>query len=197
MREKGLVKKEVWVRPEHAGLLSNCERQLREKEPGLVGLVSNTKGVISMDNATDAWTTQSLVDALSQSVICKAEQAQVELVDGVEPSILVTMREFGDLPIYMTVSGNQIIVEALLWSVEDVKDVEAFNDAVLRTHKYFPLSTISLDHVGDTSYYHMFGALSATSKLENVVLEIETLASNVIQATEAYGEFLSLSVAAS
>jgi uncharacterized protein YjfI (DUF2170 family) len=39
----------------------------------------------------------------------------------------------------------------------------------------------------------MFGALSATSRMTNVLLEIETLARNVIQATEAYGEFLSTS----
>lgn len=36
----------------------------------------------------------------------------------------------------------------------------------------------------------MFGALSATSVLPNIVFEIETLASNVIQATEAYSNFL-------
>lgn len=38
----------------------------------------------------------------------------------------------------------------------------------------------------------MFDALSATSRMANVLLEIETLARNVIQATEAYGEFLPL-----
>ncbi len=36
----------------------------------------------------------------------------------------------------------------------------------------------------------MFGALSSSSDLANVVFEIEMLASNVIQATEAYAEFL-------
>ncbi|MDX1453255.1 MAG: YjfI family protein [Oleiphilaceae bacterium] len=150
-----------------------------------------------MGNTSDAWTTQSLAESLLQAPFCQAGQATIEVVDGVEPSILVTMREFGDLPVYMTVSGNQIIAEALLWSVDDVNDVSAFNDAILRTHKYFPLSTISLDNIGGKDYYHMFGALSATSKLENVVLEIETLASNVIQATEAYGDFLSFASAAS
>jgi len=75
--------------------------------------------------------------------------------------------------------------------------VTGFNDAVLRTHKYFPLSTISLDKLGDDGdYYHMFGALSSSSILHNVVFEIEVLANNVIQATEAYSEFLSIPVAA-
>ena len=92
--------------------------------------------------------------------------------------------------------GDQIIVEAVLWSASDVSDPVQFNDAVLRTHKYLPLSTISLDQVDGEDYYHMFGALSATSLLANVVFEIEVLASNVIQATEAYGEFLTLPLAA-
>ena len=39
----------------------------------------------------------------------------------------------------------------------------------------------------------MFGALSASSILPNVVLEIETLADNVIKATEAYEDFLKAS----
>ena len=35
-----------------------------------------------------------------------------------------------------------------------------------------------------------YGALSATSILSNVLYEIETLASNVIRATEAYEGYL-------
>ena len=93
--------------------------------------------------------------------------------------------------IFITVVGEQIVVESVLWSVDDVADVAGFNNAVLRTHKYFPLSTISLDTMANgDSVYHMFGALSASSLLSNVVLEIDMLANNVIQATQAYAEFL-------
>ncbi|MEC8429025.1 MAG: DUF2170 family protein, partial [Pseudomonadota bacterium] len=57
--------------------------------------------------------------------------------------------------------------------------------------------TISLDKVsGNEDYYHMFGALSSTSSLQNIIFEIEVLANNVLQATEAYSEFLSIPVAA-
>jgi uncharacterized protein YjfI (DUF2170 family) len=107
------------------------------------------------------------------------------------------MRDYGDLPIFLTVSGEQIVVEAVLWSAAEINDIAAFNDSILRTHKYFPLSTISLDSMSDgADYYHMFGALSSTSILPNVVFEIEVLASNVIQATSAYSGFLSASVEA-
>lgn len=140
---------------------------------------------------TPMWTTLQLHDALQKTDLLESGRANIELIEGAEPALLLEMTEFGDLPIFITVSGEQIIVESVLWSHEDVNDLPGFNEAVLRTHKYFPLSTISLDKLSDgKDYYHMFGALSSTSLLSNVVFEIEVLASNVLQATEAYSEFL-------
>jgi uncharacterized protein YjfI (DUF2170 family) len=102
----------------------------------------------------------------------------------------MVMYEYGDLPIFLTVSGEQIVVESMLWSASEVKDLVLFNETVLRTHKYFPLSNISLDKLDGDDCYHMFGALSSASSLQNIIFEIEILASNVIQATEAYADFL-------
>ncbi|GAB1264217.1 hypothetical protein NBRC116493_10690 [Aurantivibrio infirmus] len=150
-----------------------------------------------MTATNEVWTTTSLFGALQDAELFKSGQASVELIDGVEPALHIVMFEYGDLPVFLTVSGEQIIVEAVLWSVSAVNDVNRFNEAILRTHKYFPLSTISLDIVGDgKDYYHMFGALSSSSILPNVIFEIETLASNVIQATEAYSEFLNIAIEA-
>lgn len=190
LREQGLVKKEVWVRPENAKQLAVVERQLRVLE-GIDGLT----GVNAMTDKMEAWTTASLYKALKETEFFSSHQATIELIDGVEPALHVVMAEYGDLPLFLTVAGEQIVVESVLWSIAEVVDVVGFNEAVLRTHKYFPLSTISLDSMGaDGDYYLMFGALSSTSVLHNVVFEIEVLASNVIQATEAYSEFLSIAV---
>lgn len=206
LREQGLVKKEVWIRPEHSRRLTAYEVQLRERDPFLSSLVNEgvkmgVKGMTKEGSVLDgqrSWTTEGLFDALTGTEMIAAGRAKLELIDGVQSSLHVVMCDYGDLPIFLTVFGEQIVVEAMLWSVKEVSDVAKFNDAVLRTHKYFPLSTISLDRVGDEGdYYHMFGALSASSSLANVVQEIETLASNVIQATEAYGEYLTISLAAS
>ncbi|MFC3679081.1 biofilm formation regulator BacA [Bacterioplanoides pacificum] len=191
LREQGLVKKEVWILPEHAKQLSEFEKQLRKP-----GEVSETTGVVTMTENIKRWTTASLYDALRQAELFAEQRATIELIDGVDPALHIVMNEYGDLPLFLTVVGDQIIVEAVLWSASDVSDLVQFNDAVLRTHKYLPLSTISLDQVDGEDYYHMFGALSATSLLANVIFEIEVLASNVIQATEAYGEFLTLPLAA-
>lgn len=151
-----------------------------------------------MSDAIKTWNTTSLYEALKSTELFTSGQASIELIDGIEASLHIVMHEVGDLPVFLTVSGEQIIVESVLWSVDEVTDQARFNETVLRTHKYFPLSTISLDSVGRASdYYHMFGSLSSASILPNIVFEIEVLASNVIQATEAYSEFLSFPVAAS
>ncbi len=188
LRELGLIKKEVWILPENAKWLGKFEKLLRDQfdEETL------EKGVKEMTEMKK-WSTSSLFDALATEPLFDGCRATIELIDGVEPAIHLVMHEYGDLPLFLTASGEQILVEAVLWSKDEVADVEGFNEAILRTHKYFPLSTISLDVLGDgKAYYQMFGALSATSILPNVVFEIEVLSSNVIQAAEAYGEYLAL-----
>jgi len=190
LREQGLVKKEVWIWPDNAKRLTAVEKQLRNPNVSTWINVGDLM-VNNMNESTGLWTTQTLYQALKKEALFTQGGATVELIEGVEPSLYIEMNEFGDLPVFLTVAGEQIIVEAVLWSKSDVVNVSGFNDAVLRTHKYFPLSTISLDAMSDgEDYYHMFGALSSSSLISNVIFEIEVLATNVIQATEAYGEFL-------
>lgn len=198
LREQGLVKKEIWIRPENASLLGGVEAKLRQL-PAHEMASSQELPVIGDRIMADPslWTTTTIFQALRKEGIFKNEQVSIELIDGVEPAVHIVMHEYGDLPIFITASGDQIIVEAVLWALDDVLDIDRFNEAILRTHKFFPLSTISLDTVGKgLDYYYMFGALSANSLLSNVVLEIEMLAVNVMQATEAYSEFLGVAIEA-
>lgn len=184
LRDQGLVKKEVWIRPEHSKQLLAIEKRLRQ--PSEVAELA--RGQV-MQESNGLWTTQSLYQALMSTEL--AHQSQIELIEGAEPVIHLTLSDFGDLPLFITVAGEQIIVECLLWPVSEVTNTQEFNEVVLKTHKYFPLSTISLEPTaqGDDCYF-MFGALSHASILNSVLIEIETLASNVLQATEAYSEFL-------
>ncbi len=190
LREQGLIKKEVWIRPENARLLSQAEKKLRE--PNLVETIKEGEFVMTnLHEMPELWTSQSLKAALEQEPLFTLNQASIELIEGIDASLFIEMKAFGGLPVFLTVVGEQIIVESVLWPVDAVSDVAGFNDAVLRTHKYFPLSTISLDTMANgESVYHMFGALSASSLLSNVLFEIDMLANNVIQATQAYAEFL-------
>jgi len=185
LRDKGFVKKEVWILPENASRLLAFEKQLR-----MTVTTTTDKGVGVMTTNNSKWTTIQLYEALNISDLSKEGQASIEIIEGIEPSLQIIMHEYGDLPIFVTVSGEQIIAESVLWPASDVPDRNLFNDVILRSHKYFPLSSISLDKESDgEDYYQMFGALHATSTLDDVLFEIDTLASNVIQATEAYNQY--------
>jgi uncharacterized protein YjfI (DUF2170 family) len=190
LREQGLVKKEVWILPENARRLALLEMELRVSAKQRVSDALSTKGEDRMSDIVNRWTTQSLHDALAKADLFISGRAELELIDGIAPVVHVVMNEYGDLPLFLTVSGEQILVEGMLWSASDVKDVAIFNETVLRTHKYFPLSNISLDRIDGDDCYQMYGALSSASSAQDVIFEIEILASNVIQATQAYSEFL-------
>jgi len=186
MREQGLVKKEIWILPEHASVLRDIEQQLRQTGSGQ----PSGKTIMTLSkSANSVWTMQKLYEALASDSF--SADVELNLVDGTDPCLEISMTEFGDLPIYLTVSGEQIVADAVLWPLSAVKDPTALNDEVLRTHKLFPLSTISLDRFPDgNEYYSIFGALSSASSLANIIQEIETLAANAIKATEAYASHL-------
>ena len=183
LREQGYVKREVWIPPDYAKILKDCETALRA---GVMPIIPRTRKETRMCQ-DENWTTETLLEALSQSSEAIGGSMEVSVVEGTDPGILVTMKEFGDLPLLMSVSGSQIIVETLLWPVDEVEDSAGFNEMILKTHKLFPLSTFGIVAGHDSrDYYEMFGSLSAGSILNSVIFEIETLADNALQAAEAY-----------
>lgn len=183
LREKGFVKREIWIPPDYTKVLKDCETALRV---GVMPIIPKTVTERKMSQ-DENWTTEKLLEALAQSAPASDGAIKVELVEGTDSGILVTMTEFGDLPLLMSVSGGQILVDTLLWPVDEVTNSAAFNELILKTHKLLPLSTFGIRPGPDgREYYEMFGSLSAGSILESVLFEIETLADNAMQAAEAY-----------
>jgi len=183
LRKKGYVKREIWIPLDCAQILKDCETALKA---GVMPIIPRTRKETRMSQ-DENWTTESLLEALSQSSAAIGGGIEVSLVEGTDPGILVTMKEFGDLPLLMSVSGSQIIVDTLLWPVDEVQDRAGFNEMLLKTHKLFPLSTFGIVSGPDgQDYYELFGSLSAGSILESVIFEIETLADNALQAADAY-----------
>jgi len=183
LREKGYVKREIWIPPDYTKVLKDCEAALRAGVMPIIPRIGTERKMSQDEN----WTTESLLAALRQSEPVIAGDIAAELVEGADPGILLIMKEFGDLQLLMSVSGSQIIVDTQLWAVEEVGDSAAFNEMILKTHKLFPLSTFGIAVGPDgRDYYEMFGSLSAGSILDSVIFEIETLADNALQAAEAY-----------
>lgn len=180
----GYVKHETWVLPENKGTLLAVEKRLRQPlRPGVFNLEDYM-------TAPENWTVGRLYDALSALDPIAAKEISIALIQGAEPSIKLEMHEYGDLPLFIAVVGEQIIVDTLLVAADEISNVAAFNDAVLRSRELFPLSSIGIETMPNgQTLYSMFGALSAGSSLTNVVTEIETLADNVQRATQAFEHF--------
>lgn len=94
------------------------------------------------------------------------------------------------LDAWLAISGEQIIVESLLFSTSEVKDKNALNEEILKTHMLFPLTTVGISTVADEEYYVAFGALSSQSKAESVMIEVATLFHNVAAFLDAYQDHI-------
>jgi hypothetical protein len=180
----GYVKHETWVLPENRSLLKQMEQQLRQ--PILAGSFMSENYMSAGNN----WTIDRLFTALQALDEVVSQEITVSLVQGSESSIKLEMNEFGGLPIYVAVVGEQIIVDTVLVDIDSISDVRGFNDAVLRSRELFPLSSIGIESMPNgQTVYNMFGALSSDSSLTNVVTEIKTLVDNVHRASEAFEHF--------
>ena len=182
MREQGLVKKDVWIRPEHAHELAAIEKSLRGDAPALSAANGNEDA--------SGWTVTNIHAALSQSSLARDGRVGLEVIEGAEPTLHLVMHDHGDLSVFIAVGGEQIIVESFLWPLSAVGDPAEFNAHVLRTHKLLPLSSIALETIGGVPGYTMFGSLDTHSSLASLMFEIETLAENVLLASDAYAPFL-------
>lgn len=122
---------------------------------------------------------------------------QLETLIGKESDLVVT-RENDCLMIanqdgidaWLAISGEQILVESLLFATSEVKNPAELNDAILRTHMMFPLTTVGISDISGESYYTAFGSLSAQSKESSVLIEIHTLFDNVEAFIDAWQEYL-------
>lgn len=186
MRELGLVKKEVWIRPEYADELAAVEKKMREAEAAGLSLAA----VAPAASPREAWTVQSLYQALLACAPVQNGSVQVEYMEGADPILHLVIKEFGDLPIFIAVGHEQILVESVMWSLDEVADESAFNKHVLGTHRILPLSNIGIDMINGVACYVMYGALDVRSSFTSLLFEVETLAMNVINAVDAYGDHL-------
>jgi len=128
------------------------------------------------------WTAESLKAALEASPLLTAGELTTRIVEGEEPVMVVVMRDFGDLEIFVSAGDQQIAASVLLWPVDEQEDRHAFNEFLLKAQKIVPLSNFGISTVGGRDYYELFGELATTSSLDTIVIELRTLAQNAIEA---------------
>lgn len=183
LKEAGLVKREFWIRPENVDALRGIEKALRQPFLG-----QRIKLEDFMTENTN-WTTSTLHKSLAGLDAVVNGDIELAVTNGAEAGIRLTLKEFGDLPVYIAVAGDQILADTTLIEVSRIKDTVAFNEVVLRSRDLFPLSSVGIERLADgQEVYCLFGALSAASSLTVIVQEILTLADNVIRAAEAFDD---------
>ena len=189
-RQLGLVKLELWIPSAAREDIQAAARAIviaSSRGPALrrnpQPQPSIAQGRPDMDQVIDTdWTVTSLSEALNASALPRADEMSLRVLQGTEPVLLITMREHGDLPIYLSVGADQIVVSALLWPVDEQSDRHAFNEFLLKAQKIVPLSNFGITTVAGRDYYELFGEVTGKTTLQTVLIELRMLAENAIRA---------------
>ena len=128
---------------------------------------------------TQTWNVRALKTALDEH---GGTELSARVLEGADPVLLVTMREQGDLEIFVSLSDQQIAASVLLWPVDEQADRHAFNEFLLKAQKLVPLSNFGISTVGERDYYELFGELATSSSIDDILIELRTLAFNAIEA---------------
>lgn len=185
-RKQGFVKVEVWAPAAckadiHAAVQAIVFESTRG--PALLPKPSDPKGVTHMDPIIDtAWTVHGVRDALATSSLVREGELSAQVMEGTEPVLLVTMHEYGDLPVYLSIGPLQMVVAVLLWPVDEQKEADKFNVFLLKAQKVVPLSNFGISTVDGRDYYELFGEISSKTSLQTVLIELRMLAANAIDA---------------
>ncbi|ECE1724984.1 DUF2170 family protein [Salmonella enterica] len=128
------------------------------------------------------WTPRTLADALNNIADLDIEYNK--------SSLIIKMNDYGDLPLTVLFTSQQIIIETYICPANTIRDTAEFNVFLLRNQKVLPLSSVDITRVKQEEYYVTFGALSLNSSLDDVTLEITTLIENALDIVEITQDYL-------
>ncbi len=93
-----------------------------------------------------------------------------------------------ELPVFVSVTEDQILCISYLWGEEEVKTecVNAMHESMLEMNIPMPLSSFS--KIGDK--YVVFGALSINSSFDDVEHELAVLSNNAVEVISDMSDYL-------
>jgi uncharacterized protein YjfI (DUF2170 family) len=111
------------------------------------------------------------------------------LISGDQDVLQVVVEGFDELPIFVTVTDEQMLCISYLFDRNELKDGVAaeLNNTLLQLNVPMPLSSFAI--IEDK--YSIFGSLSVNSSFDDIAHELVTLADNAIDALESIEEYLS------
>jgi uncharacterized protein YjfI (DUF2170 family) len=185
-RRLGLVKLELWVPPAARASVQAAARAIivaSSRGPALASNPELPQGRFQMDHVIDTdWSVRGLADALAETKLLREGELTARIVEGADPVLHIVMHEFGDLPVFLSIGAEQIVVSALLWPVDEQERQAEFNVFLLKAQKLVPLSNFGITTVDGRDWYELFGELSCKTTLQTVIIEVRMLAENAIKA---------------
>lgn len=182
-KKAGFVKLEIWAPEACKADIQNAVRAIVIDSSSAPGRTGAPKGSRPMDQVIDtAWTIHALKRELDYSSLVREGELKAQVIEGADPVLLVTMCEYGDLPIYVSAGPEQIVVSVVLWPVDEQEDQAEFNIFLLKAQKLVPLSNFGITTIDDRDYYELFGEIAAKTSLQTILIELRTLAENAIDA---------------
>lgn len=134
------------------------------------------------------WNTEELYKAL----VTAFGADNVEQIPTADGALQVVLPELGDLGVTIALTDRQLFVSTPLVEAEQVRDQAQFDHACMRLNPINPLSNLGLTTINGRDTYIAFGELAPDSTLEQLELEIRTLADNAIDAIEVLKPYLNL-----
>ncbi len=131
---------------------------------------------------------EQLMKDLDKQKLSDGMSLSVEMFDGENAVASITVEDREEFPIYMTVDEGQILCISYLFGEDEVDQSKRAEmmESMLLMNVSIPLSAFS--KIG--SQYIMFGALSPTSSIEELLHEIELLSDNGLEAIDAISDYL-------
>ena len=110
------------------------------------------------------------------------------MISGDQDVLQVVVEGFDELPIFVTVTDEQMLCISYLFGSDELKDgvADQLNATLLQLNVPMPLSSFAI--IEDK--YSIFGSLSVNSSFDDIAHELVTLADNAIDALETIEEFL-------
>ena len=109
-------------------------------------------------------------------------------ISGEVDVLQITLLGREELPIFLSVTDDQILCISYLWGSEEVKTecVNTMHESMLEMNIPMPLSSFS--KIGDK--YVVFGALSINSTFDDIEHELAVLSNNAIEVIDDMSDYL-------
>lgn len=109
----------------------------------------------------------------------------VSIDDGV---LVVTDKDLQHFPVYVTMTNTEVTCMSTLVGVGEIEEEKkaVLNELLLTSNPALDLSNFGI--FGGN--YVIFGELSSTSTFEEIVLELDTLFDNIVEALKVFQSFV-------